>query len=231
MKKSLILLPVLLAFFLYACDESVVNSEDCPKNWVLSNFQNINISIGNGSMYLSSSGLNSFVPPTVLQYNDTISGDFEVIIEFQDLLIQSPGTGFFAGVIVNALNQSNSNYISSTVNTNSPLGLGVLNVAAVIDSTGSLPNTGNGAFTSTGSTSGQLRIRRVGSSVDVISRAGNNIATKVSSFYTSPVIVGLVYGSNFNTAAYSSAIRITNFRYVVGSTIVDEDGFLCNSVE
>lgn len=209
------------------------NVVECAKKWVLYNFQNVSIGFNNGAMAVVSNSLNNGSPTTFL-YNDTISGDFEMILEYEDLFFNSPGLGFRVTLTGNALNQGNGNYFSAQVGTTLYPGLpqGLLHVGAFIDSIGNSPSASNGNTMPATNTFGELRFRRFGSTVEVISKTGNTVAIYSKTFYTAPIVFGITYGSNFpNTPQYSSSVRITNFRYFQNTTIVDGDAFDCNSLQ
>lgn len=213
------------------CEESSVI--ECAKKWVLYNFQNVSIGFNNGAMAIVSNSLNNGSPTTFL-YKDTIAGDFEMIIEYEDLFYNSPGLGFRVSLTGNALNQGNGNYFSAQIGTTLYPGLpqGVLHVGAFIDSLGNSPSASNGNAIPATTTSGELRFRRFGSTVEVISKTGTTVAIYTKTFYTSPIVFGITYGSNFpGTPQYTSSIRITNFRYFQNSTLVDGDAFDCNSLQ
>ena len=232
MKLRLIILGtiVILGNFLSGCDESVV---ECAKRWILYNYQNVSIGFNNGGMAVLSNSLNNGTPTTFL-YQDTISGDFEMIVEYENLFYNSPGLGFQVSLTGNALNQGNNNYFSAQVGTSLYPGIdGFLYVGAFIDSLGNSPSSTNGNVQPATNTFGELRFRRSGSTVEVISKSGSStIATYSKTFYITPIVFGILYGSNYpNTPVYTSSIRITNFRYYQGSTIVDSDPFDCNSLQ
>lgn len=229
--KAFLLSTVLSLSLMTGCEDS--NVIECAKKWVLYNYQNVSIGFNNGGMAVVSNSLNNGSPTTFL-YNDTISGDFEMIIEYEDLFYNSPGLGFRVSLTGNALNQGNGNYFSAQIGTTlyPGLPLGVLHVGAFIDSLGNSPSSSNGNVQVATNTYGELRFRRFGSTVEVISKTGTTVAIYSKTFYTSPIVFAITYGSNYpNTPPYTSSIRITNFRYFQNTTIVDGDAFDCNSLQ
>ena len=229
--KTFLFLSLFSLYFLTGCDEGTV--VECAKKWILYNNQNVSVGFGNGAMSVVSSSLTNGTPTTFL-YQDTVQGDFEMIVEYENLFYNSPGLGFFVSLTGNALNQGNDNYFSAMIGTTLYPGLpqGVLQVGAFIDSLGNSPGPNNGTVTAAQNTYGELRFRRFGSTIEVIAKTGtSNIAAYTRTFYTSPIIFGILYGSNYpNTPPYASSIQITNFRYYKGSTLIDNDAFDCNSV-
>lgn len=207
---------------------------ECAKKWVLYNYQNVGIGFNDGAMAVVSNSLNNGSPTTFL-YNDTISGDFEMILEYEDLFVNSPGLGFRLTLTGNALNQGNGNYFSAQIGTTLYPGLvpqGVFHIGAFIDSIGNSPSASNGNTMQATNSFGELRFRRVGSTVEVISKTGTTVAIYSKEFYTAPIVFGITYGSNYpNTPQYSSSVRITNFRYFQNTTLVDGDAFDCNSLQ
>jgi hypothetical protein len=225
---------VLLAFTFVSCEDSgVVN---CPKKWFLSNNQSLSVSFdNNGHLFMGSNSLSQAFPPTSLQYLDTISGDFEIVVDYEGLFFNSPGLGFQITLTANAVNEGN-NYMSAMVGTTLVPGLptGVLHIGAAIDSLGNAPSFSNGSYLQAAATSGQFRLRRAGANVEVISSTGTsgNIVTYSKTFFSSSMAFRITYGSNYpQTPQYTSSIRFTNLRYYQGSTLVDSDGFDCNSVQ
>lgn len=233
--KALVLTLILLSGSFYSCDESSV-VDNCIKRWILSNFQNVTISFDGGDMAMASSSL-TFGTPTTIQYNDTIQGDFEIIIDYESFFYAPPGLGFFVSLTANVLEPSNpNNYMTTGIGTVTPItsNNGTTQIFAAVDSSGNAPNTSNGQYVQIGAnSSGQFRIRRSGTSIEVISISGTFVAQRtLNAFYTAPVVFAILYGSNFpNTPQYSSSVRITSFRYLQGSTLVDNDIFDCNSLQ
>jgi hypothetical protein len=230
--RAFILCLTISLSLLSGCEESSL--VECVKKWILYNNQNVSVGFDNGAMAIASSSLTNSAPTTFL-YQDTVQGDFEMIVEYENLFYNSPGLGFFVSLTGNAINQGNNNYFAAQVGTTLYPGLpqGILQVGAFIDSVGNNPGPSNGNVQDASNSFGELRFRRVGSIVEVISKTGTtNIATYTSNFYTSPIIFGILYGSNYpNTPQYSSSVRIVNFRYYQGATLIDNDSFDCNSLK
>ena len=226
---------LILSCFLFSCEESSVTN-DCIKRWVLNNFQNVTISFDGGDMAMASSSV-TFGTPTTIQYGDTIQGDFEIIVDYESFFYSPPGLGFFVSLTANVLEPSNpNNYMTTGIGTVTPVtsNNGTTQIFAAVDSSGSAPNTSNGQYVQIGgNNSGQFRIRRSGSSIEVISISGTFVAQRsLNAFYTAPVVFAILYGSNFpNNPPFSSSVRITSFRYLQGSTLVDNDIFDCNSLQ
>lgn len=232
-KVSLLCL-LFASFILTSCEET--NVLNCAKKWVLYNNQNLTVNFdGNGHMFVGASAISQAVPPSSFQYLDTISGDFEIVIDYEGLFFNSPGLGFQVTLTANAVNEGN-NYMSAMIGTTLVPGLqnGVLHIGAAIDSLGNAPSFSNGSYLQATSTSGQFRLRRIGSTVEVISGTGTsgNVVTYTKTFFTSPMAFRMTYGSNYpQTPQYTSSIRFTGFRYYQGTTLTDSDGFDCNSIQ
>lgn len=217
-----------------SCEET--NVANCAKKWVLYNNQSLTVDFdANGHLFMGSTALSSAFPPTALQYLDTISGDFEVVIDFEGIFINSPGLGYQITLSASAVNGGN-NYMAAMIGTTLVPGLpnGVLHIGAVVDSVGNPPSFSNGSYLQATSTGGQFRLRRVGSTVEVISSTGTtgNLVTITRTFFTSDMVFRITYGSNYpQTPQYNSSIRFTGLRLYRGTTLVDSDGFDCNSIQ
>jgi hypothetical protein len=229
-----IILVSILLITSYSCDDVGVKKEEedtvsCPKRWSVVNNQFVNYVIGDSALRIFSNSLNNGIG---IEFNnlDTLTGDFEISIDFHNYFVEGGGLGFFVQLRASAINGTQNNSIKVTIGNVFPALFGN-RIGVGIDSAGTDPIIvafGNYAIAS--DTSGYFTIRRTGSTVEAIASTGDSTVTITGGFYASPLIFSIQYGSNFNPLAKTS-VTLKRFRVTGGGGSVLNDYFDCNSIQ
>jgi len=217
----------------YSCDELGVTEEDtvnCPKRWSVFNYQSVTYVIGDSALRIFVGSLKKDSIGIEFRNLNTLTGDFEISIDFHNFYVEGGGFGFFVQLIAHAPNGLPNNSLKATIGNVFP-GLFGTRTGVGIDSAGTDPIiVANGNYTNASDTSGFFTIRRTGSTVVVIASTGDSTATISGGFYSSPLTFSIQYGSNFNQLAKTS-ITLRRFRVIGGGGSVTDDYFDCNSLQ
>ncbi|MFC2092324.1 hypothetical protein ACFLSV_00350 [Bacteroidota bacterium] len=238
MKLYELLVIILISIVLitsYSCDDVGVKkgNEDtvnCPKRWRVTNTDSVGYVIGDSSLRIFGDSLNVGVG---IEFRNlgTLTGNFEISINFHNYFVEGGSLGFFVQLIAGASGGLPNNSIKATIGNVFPgLPFG-LKIGVGIDSAGTDPIIiANGSNKFASDTSGYFTIRRSGSTVDVIASTGDSTVTITSGFYSLPLVFGIQYGSNFNKLAKTS-VTLRRFRITNGGGSVLDDYFDCNSIQ
>jgi len=237
MKLYEFLLICLFTIFLitsYSCDEVGIQEEEdtvnCPKRWSVANYQSVFYVTGDSALRIFTNSLKKDSIGIEFSNLNTLTGDFEISIDFQNYYVEGGGLGFFVQLIAHAPNGLLNNSIKATIGNVFP-GLFGTRIGVGIDSAGTDPViVANGNFVNASDTSGFFTIRRTGSTVEIIASTGDSTATIIGGFYKSPLSFSIQYGSNFNPLAKTS-VSLRRFRVVGGGGSVIDDYFDCNSIQ
>ena len=236
MKLHEFLIICLFTIFLitsYSCDEVGVKEDedtvDCPKRWNVANYQGVFYVTGDSALRIFANSLNNGIG-IEFRNLDTLTGDFEISIDFHNYFVLGGNLGFFVQVIAHAPDGLEDNSIKATIGNVFP-GLFGTRIGVGIDSSGTDPIiVANGNYANASDTSGFFTIRRTGSTVEVIASTGDSTATIIGGFYNSPLTFSIQYGSNFNPLAKTS-VSLRRFRVIGGGGSVIDDYFDCNSIQ
>ena len=217
----------------YSCDElgiTEIDTTSCPKRWSVYNYQSTSYVIGDSALRIFSDSLANGIGIEFVNLN-TLTGDFEINIDFHNYYVEGGGLGFFVQLIAHAPNGLPNNSVKATIGNVFP-GLFGTRVAVGIDSSGTDPPVivAKGNYANASDTSGFFTIKRTGSTMELTASTGDSSATITGGFYSSPLTFSIQYGSNFNPIAKTS-ITLRRFRVIGGGGSVIDDYFDCNSIQ
>lgn len=226
MKIKLTVLFLLFAF-LYSCDEGGVSPEDCVNRWTVSRTTASSASVSGGRLNISSATANANEEAVIVLSKDTLIGDFDMTVNFEEF-VQGSNLGlYFYLKVYNPSDPSNS--FMATMQNVSHASTGNLQIGVIADSTGSLFGT-TGDYALTNSNAGVLRIRRTGSQITLNAISGTASIQLIKNYNSLPLRFSLVYGSNFQQV-FNSSVKVRDCTITGVGNSSKTDVFDCNSLQ
>jgi hypothetical protein len=227
MKFKLTLLLISFSMlFLYSCDEGGVSPEDCVKRWTVTKTTAAAVSVSGGRLNISSTVANVNETTASVLSKDTLKGDFDLTLNFEEFQ-QGSNFGIFFYLKVYDPADPGRAFIMSMQNV-SQANTGNLQIG--LTDTVATPFGTSGAYELTNTGSGAFRIKRAGSQITMDAFSGSASLNMVRDYNNLPLRFTLIYGSNFQQVT-NSGVKIKDITITGTGNSSKSDAFNCNSLQ